>query len=240
MKNLSLIASPYDSRDLIYEFQNLSIDRKIDLREWAAAVEDQEILSSCSAAATVVAYELWLKKNHPEQFLDLSKLYLYYHARLLEDSELKDLGVEYLRSAFRGLHKFGICNETIWPYDTIKFDQQPTLDCYIDAWPRKISQYYSVKGTQSLCEVLFQGHSIVIGIRVFDEFQNLEKPAILVPPKQVNYSGSHAMCLMGYDLDQQQFIAANSWGPSWGDQGYCYISFEYINLYCFDSWYIVH
>ena len=40
-------------------------------------------------------------------------------------------------------------------------------------------------------------------------------------------SSGHAMAIVGFDDDQQVFIVRNSWGPDWGDDGYCYISYDY-------------
>jgi C1A family cysteine protease len=40
--------------------------------------------------------------------------------------------------------------------------------------------------------------------------------------------GGHAMLAVGYLGDSHHIIARNSWGPSWGDGGYCYIPYDYV------------
>ena len=35
------------------------------------------------------------------------------------------------------------------------------------------------------------------------------------------------MLMVGYNDRQQVFIVRNSWGEHWGDQGYCYIPYDY-------------
>ncbi|WP_019507844.1 C1 family peptidase [Pleurocapsa sp. PCC 7319] len=37
--------------------------------------------------------------------------------------------------------------------------------------------------------------------------------------------GGHAIAIVGYSADR--FIIRNSWGTSWGDQGYAYASYDY-------------
>lgn len=42
-----------------------------------------------------------------------------------------------------------------------------------------------------------------------------------------NKSNGHIMTIVGYDDDNQEFIIANSWGDSWGDNGYFYMDYEF-------------
>ncbi|CAF3598248.1 unnamed protein product, partial [Rotaria sp. Silwood2] len=49
---------------------------------------------------------------------------------------------------------------------------------------------------------------------------------------------SHALLAVGYSDQSKAFIVRNSWGEHWGENGYCYIPYEYLtnpNL-CFDVW----
>ncbi|EQC43745.1 C1 family peptidase [Bacteriovorax sp. Seq25_V] len=47
-----------------------------------------------------------------------------------------------------------------------------------------------------------------------------------------NYEcAGHAILLTGYDDEREVFFFKNSWGESWGNEGYGEISFEYINKY---------
>lgn len=40
--------------------------------------------------------------------------------------------------------------------------------------------------------------------------------------------GWHAMLCVGYSDKDRMFIVRNSWGAAWGDQGYCYIPYDYV------------
>lgn len=233
--------SKYDRRDFIYKSQNIKLEQSVDLRSWDSPIEDQESIGSCVGASIVAAYELLLKKKYPEKFVDLSKLYTYYHARLLEDSETSDDGVIRIRNGVKGVQKFGICAETLWPYQTGLTTIQPKLECYIDAWPRKILTYQSVSSIGDALEVLSTGIPIVFGLNIFSNFALLNSSnAVVSEPtdEEGQYlSGSHAMTLVGYDAALKWFIVKNSYGSDWGDKGYCYVPFDYYTQYAFDKWF---
>jgi aminopeptidase C len=43
------------------------------------------------------------------------------------------------------------------------------------------------------------------------------------------------MCIVGYDLNARYFIVENSWGPEWGDGGFCAMSFDNFLANAFDG-----
>jgi hypothetical protein len=60
---------------------------------------------------------------------------------------------------------------------------------------------------------------------------------VMVPPK-VRTSG-HSVVLVGYRKDRVfpgggYFVLRNSWGAAWGDHGYCYITFDYVEKNDYD------
>ena len=44
------------------------------------------------------------------------------------------------------------------------------------------------------------------------------------------------MKIVGYDDTKSWFIVANSWGKGWGDKGYCYIPYEFMQENGSDYW----
>ena len=239
MTSFKLKASKYDSRDYVYKPTGEEIKQFIDLREYDTPIENQGQLGSCVASSIVSAYELMTNMSNPENLEDLSKLYTYYHARLLEGTDSEDQGVLYIRNALKGIQKFGICKESLWAYDPTLFSVQPNLDCYVDAWPRKINSYESIYQINNMLEILNKEKPIILGFNVFDNFFNLTKANAVVsaPTGSVLDFGGHAVTLVGYSLETKWFIAKNSYGPDWGDNGYCYIPFDYANQYAFDRWF---
>src|SRR5437879_3142522 len=46
----------------------------------------------------------------------------------------------------------------------------------------------------------------------------------------------HSVALIGYDEGSQRFVFRNSWGPGWGDAGYGYLPYDYLERYQQEAW----
>jgi C1A family cysteine protease len=237
-RNFNVQRSPVDHRDIKYKIQNIPLKLEMDLREWDSPVEDQGELGSCVSHALTSCYELMVKKGLPGKFNELSRLYSYYHTRVLEESVNEDAGVIYIRNAIKASATYGMCKEALWPYDIAKFKQQPSPNCYIDASNRKIAEYKSVSSNLEVLEALNQFKPIVIGLTIYDSFMTItdKKPEIPIPGEYDFVLGGHSVAVVGYSLPKKQFIIKNSFGTDWGDNGYCWMPFEYFEKYVFDMW----
>ena len=73
---------------------------------------------------------------------------------------------------------------------------------------------------------LAEGHPIVFGLKLTQRFFRPQMGFCATPdpndPRSASH-GLHAMLLVGYNDRQSIFIVRNSWGTSWGDQGYGYL-----------------
>jgi hypothetical protein len=94
-----------DGRDHVYRRSGSTLRNAVDLRSWDSLIEDQHLLGSCSGNAITNSYELQVKQRYPNQFVELSRLFVYYNARLLEGSETTDAGITTLRSALKSLQQ---------------------------------------------------------------------------------------------------------------------------------------
>lgn len=238
LRNFNIRPSPSDTRDLRYKVQNVPIKLDIDLREWDSPVEDQGTLGSCVSHALTGSFELMVKKTMPDKFAELSRLFSYYHTRVLEESIESDAGVMYIRNALKAADKYGLCAEALWPYNVDKFNQQPTPVCYLDAASRKITQYRALDSNLDALEALNQGNPIILGMTVYDSFMSItdKNPVISMPGEYDFVIGGHSVAIVGYSLPKRQFIIKNSFGSDWGDGGYCWMPFEYFDKYIFEKW----
>jgi C1A family cysteine protease len=48
------------------------------------------------------------------------------------------------------------------------------------------------------------------------------------PGTLVDTDSAHCVIVVGYDDPSRRLIVRNSWGPAWGDRGYCYLDYGYI------------
>ena len=232
--------SLHDDRDFIYKQEpGTPLSTQVDLREWDSIVEDQGHLGSCEGEALTNAYELMVKRESPEKFVQLSSLFVYYNSRLIEGEGLvnEDTGA-YIRNGLKSLQKYGVCSEKLWPYNIEKFDDRPTRECYEDALTRTIGAYQLLQTNTDVLHVLNSKKPVVIGMAIYDSFHDVNKmnSVIQMPRENEKSLGGHAMCLVGYSLKYQQFLAKNSYGTDWGNQGYCWIPFDYLSEYGWERW----
>ena len=83
------------------------------MRSKCSPVEDQGQLGSCTANALVGALE-FLELKDGAQFVDLSRLFLYYNERVIEGTVDHDSGA-FIRDGIKSLAKQGVCTEPEWP-----------------------------------------------------------------------------------------------------------------------------
>ena len=75
-------------------------------------------------------------------------------------------------------------------------------------------------------------------MKIYDSFHDVNKlnSVVQMPKENEKCLGGHAMCLVGYSLKYQQFLAKNSYGADWGNEGYCWLPFDYMTEYGWESW----
>jgi C1A family cysteine protease len=66
---------------------------------------------------------------------------------------------------------------------------------------------------------------------VFESFESDEaaRTGIIPMPKPGEQQlGGHALLCVGYDDDRESYIFQNSWGSDWGNKGFAYIPYQYM------------
>jgi C1A family cysteine protease len=232
-------ADPQDWRDRYYNFARIESPRdRVDLRPWASPVEDQLHLGSCVGQAVVGAYELLLNRLDKTKFTDLSRLFVYYNARLLDNITGEDVGA-YVRDGVKAVNKYGVCSEQVWPYLINRFAEPPSIASYEDAKLRTIKKYYRIEKIEDIVDALNADCPVVTSMNVYDSFDDLEysKDYILAMPKaNENIIGGHAVTFVGYDLPKRLFLARNSFGEDWCMDGYFWVPFDYAERDFMDNW----
>lgn len=234
-----------DYRDHIYAATNATLPASVDLSPNMSPVEDQGDLGSCTGNAIVGAMEylenaakIFEDQNH--KFVDLSRLFVYYGERVIENSVKSDAGAE-IRDGVKVLAQTGVCTEALWPYNIAKFKYKPVKKAFTDAATRKIVEYIRVTDLQGIKENLAAGFPVVFGFTVYSSFmsQHVADTGIMpMPKKGEQVEGGHAVLAVGYDDAKQMVLVRNSWGPDWGVKGYFWMPYAYIsnpNL-CDDMW----
>lgn len=230
---------------------------QVDLRPYFPPIWDQQELGACTAhaAAALVGY---FEKKALARTTDVSRLFIYKATRDLTGST-GDSGA-YLRTTMEALAVFGAPPETYWPYDgspaasNKRLDAEPTAFCYAFARNFASTTYFrldpaSLAADQVLANIkvhLAAGFPSMFGFPAYDEYMNVGpdgKVPFPAPTSQLN--GGHANVAVGYDdqltigADTGALLVRNSWGTSWGMQGYAWLSYKYVTQGLAVDWWSV-
>ena len=208
--------------------------RFVDLRNYMSPVENQMTLKSCSANAVVSSFEYFVNRATNE-FKDFSRLFVYYNARLKSGSTDQDTGSAIFHCIESIMHNDnGLCTETTWPYNENSVNARPANKAYEEAKKFQVLESCSVEtDLETMKGCLAEGYPFIFGLKLFNSFQNVGTKGIVPMPMTDENShenhGLHAMLCVGYSDSERYFIVKNSWGADWGDNGYCYIPYDYLS-----------
>lgn len=235
----------HDERDLKFAHafnvhSGVKLPAKLDLRLHCPPVWNQGDLGACSAFAGCAVRAMLATNNS----LELSRLFLYYQERVLENCVNEDSGAT-IKDICQALQKYGVCEEKDWPYEPMKFAVAPPEDVVKKALINTIKSYTMLEGVLQVKQYLaFKQQPVLVGMDVFESFESdsVAKTGMMPLPKASEQNlGGHAVAIVGYSTalfrNKGGFILRNSWGNEWGDKGYFYMPFDYVNKgLAFDFW----
>ncbi|OBI93157.1 hypothetical protein A9X00_14205 [Mycobacterium sp. 1245805.9] len=206
-----------------------SLPPEYDLRPSMPAVYDQGQLGSCTGNAIAAAMEYERDRQGLSDFIP-SRLFIYYNERALEGTVSSDSGAM-IRDGIKVVNREGVCPETLWPYDIGVFTVKPPKRCYVAAEKDKAVQYEAIQTLGQLKDAIASSLAVVFGFTVYQSFesQSVADTGVMPMPKPGEATvGGHAVLAVGYSDPKGHLIVRNSWGSSWGDQGYFYMPYQYL------------
>lgn len=138
-----------------------------------------------------------------------------------------------------GAHRLGALPERLWPYE-VQEKEAKSLPEFMDlgkqAKPHRISAYYDLtRGRHAATpeEVLLNIKAAVaetgcacLGIAISYDWIDTGPDGVINEGQII--SGGHAVLCCGYDDTRKMLRILNSWGTAWGDKGFGWYKYEYL------------
>ena len=242
--NFGLVRDKEDPRDKLYA-------PFVKMRELPSTTErkhfinfpyrwDQGSLGSCTGHGGCAGLVQAILRNG-QQIFDPSKLFAYYNARTPEN-KTEDSGAS-VRDVIKGLNKYGVCRELIWPHIESKFAETPPSKAYQEAELHQALEYYRIYPVtkEAIMNAIVQGYAVVYGQILYESFMSEEVARtgiVPVPRCWEEVIGGHCKCILDYE--KAGVFEVNSWSRKWGINGGCLVPWKVIlnERMCFDFWVI--
>ncbi len=203
----------------------------VDRRHEHSGIKDQGDRPTCAVFAVTAGHE-WLCDDLP----DLSEEFALWAAKARDG-----LGGEATTTAatLAGLADEGHALEVDWPYGSPRYPAQPPISAQDLLTRRRIASWRRLGNSiDDLREGILQGDdAVIIRVAFVPRAWLFSTDGWIDADSTDRSAGNHAVCAVGLapasTARPWSVIVKNSWGSSWGDAGYGYISQTYLRSH---SW----
>ncbi len=197
-----------------------------DVSKWLPPVGNQGPQSSCVAWATSYGLRSYYenrRRGAPGAAPTFSPAYVYNQIK--NRNAACNVGT-WISDALNLMKRVGTVPLAEFPYDPRNCARLPGPDLASEARNFRIADWktVNVRRLDDVKSQIFAGNPVVIGMQVNQKFHKLRGSSVFT---DTGTDGSgHAMLVVAYDDRRNAVKLFNSWGRSWGDQGFGWVDYD--------------
>jgi len=202
--------------------------RNKDGHDWTTPIKNQGSCGSCYAFGAYAAMEACIKieTGNPNLAIDLSEQFMVSCGTESFPGGIKGCEGAYSPETFDFLEQYGAIPEDCFPY-TSGGGSVPPCSNKCNDWQSKVitvEEANKVSNTvDSIKNAISQRGPVSAVLEVYTDFVNYNGG--IYEHTSGNYEGLHRIALVGYNDDPGYWIGKNSWGTSWGEDGWFRIAY---------------
>lgn len=235
MSRFGCIKDRFDERDYLMRayLPLVKLPKRIDWTPKMSPVRDQKDEGVCVGFATATGMKEYQELLDYKKLVVLSPRFLYSECKKIDG--MPGLEGTTIRAAMQVLEAKGVCQEKFWPY----FPHQKTKakeGAVSNAKKFRIITYARILNLNELRLTLSTKGPCVIGIEVFEGMMETKTGVVPLPKKGERSIGGHAISACGFDDGEKLVKFKNSWSVQWGQKGYGFLPYAYVERYMMDAW----
>ena len=235
MGKLGCVKDKFNGKDYLMRAYLLimKLPKKVDYTAKLSPVRDQGDEGTCVSFACASGMKEYQEMLDYEKLITLAPRFIYSECKKI-DGMPESEGTT-LRAAMQVLSKKGVCREKFWPYKSYQTDKAKK-GFSSNAKKFRIKTYARILNLNELRLSLANKGPCVIGVQVFKGMMKTKTGLVPMPKKNEAALGGHAICPVGYDDKKKLVKFKNSWAEKWGQKGYGFLPYAYIEQYMLDAW----
>ena len=203
------------------------IPEEYSLRDKFSEPYDQGA-TKCSSTCAAIGCEDYYDFGPKSKWVP-SLAFTYYNQHIVDKAEKPyGSGSSCVESALFAVNEYGVCDAKSYPNDS-DFTKKPAKALYTKSLKgHQSSKYYNISSITQIKQAISAGYPVPFSMDWYNSFKLLSKNILSDPAEDDVYTheNGHSMIIVGYDDKKELVEVRNSWGPNWGDKGYCYIKYS--------------
>jgi C1A family cysteine protease len=215
--------------------------RDVGGKNYVTPIRDQAECGSCYAFGIIAAMETIYsyQNNDPDPTLDLSEQFVVSCSQSIVWFNRGCCG-GLMGETLAFLRNKGTPLESCFPYQAVDSKGRDAYDCPYGApsndpvkcsdrcpeWENqvmKLNNHHTLLTKESIKNAISTYGPVATGFKVYEDFKYYDGG--IYEHETGGFSGNHLVAIIGYNDAQQYWICKNSWGPSWGENGFFRIKY---------------